>query len=442
MSREAFRLVLLVSCAHALVHIYELTFASVEQDVQVEMVQRQLEHEVDAGQLRRILDAVRTPEHLRDASQRAILAPHESLVKESIKQIGILGTAWALPFGLGAFAAGWLADRFGSKRVLVFYLIGCGVLCLAVAAARHYTVLLAAMFAMGSLASLYHPAGLSLISRATTARTRGVALGYHGVLGSAGIAGAPFLAAVLLGLLDSWRGVYAVLVVPGVVLGIVLAVRLRNEEEITRQASSADVVDDSNRWLSFATYCGLAWLVGVTYRAFTLFLPRYLAGAGIVWIPSWITHESFSNYLAAAVLTVGILGQYVSGHLAGRFHLEKLLAGILLAHVPFLLWMGMAEGAARLCAAAGLAFFLFMIQPVGNSLVAKYVSTRRRSLGYGLAFLVSFGLGSVGATFAGVVQEHENLSQVYLWLGGILGVAMILAVGLWVAEVRRLRRAA
>ncbi len=34
-------------------------------------------------------------------------------------------TALRLPFGLCALAAGWLADHFGAKRLLLVYLVGC-----------------------------------------------------------------------------------------------------------------------------------------------------------------------------------------------------------------------------------------------------------------------------------------------------------------------------
>ena len=49
-------------------------------------------------------------------------------------------------------------------------------------------VLFGAMFAMGCFASIYHPAGVGLISHHTTPENRPMALGYHGILGSVGIA--------------------------------------------------------------------------------------------------------------------------------------------------------------------------------------------------------------------------------------------------------------
>ncbi|MDB4787034.1 MFS transporter, partial [Planctomycetaceae bacterium] len=82
MPTHTFRLVLIVSCAHAMVHMFEHALPAVEQMIGD-----------DFG--------------------------------VSKTQTGALGTAWRLPFGLGALLAGFLTDRFGSKRMLLIYLLGC-----------------------------------------------------------------------------------------------------------------------------------------------------------------------------------------------------------------------------------------------------------------------------------------------------------------------------
>ncbi|MCA9068794.1 MAG: hypothetical protein KDA84_07720, partial [Planctomycetaceae bacterium] len=82
MSSTTFRLVLLVSFAHALVHAFEVSLSSVEQLIAVDF----------------------------------------EVTKEAT---GFLGTVWRIPFGGGALLAGWLADRYGSKRLLLTFLGGC-----------------------------------------------------------------------------------------------------------------------------------------------------------------------------------------------------------------------------------------------------------------------------------------------------------------------------
>ena len=76
---------------------------------------------------------------------------------------GSLGTVWRLPFGLGAMLAGLLTDRWGSKRMLIVYLLGCSVTAVGVWWAPTWGILFGMMFAMGTFASIYHPAGLTLL---------------------------------------------------------------------------------------------------------------------------------------------------------------------------------------------------------------------------------------------------------------------------------------
>ena len=87
----------------------------------------------------------------------------------------LLGTVVAVGYGLvgvGAPVSGVLADAFGSKRLVLVSLGGMGAGFLALAVAPSVPAIGLALGVWGVAASLYHPAGLSLISRG--ARRRGV----------------------------------------------------------------------------------------------------------------------------------------------------------------------------------------------------------------------------------------------------------------------------
>ena len=143
----ATRLVLLVCCAHALVHVYELALPSVEQEIAREF----FADDVDAGKT----------------------------------LTGHLSNSWRLMWGMGAIVAGWLVDRFGSKKLLTIYLLGSATTCALAAVTTRSSGPFVSMIAMGAFASIYHPAGLAMISRATTSENRARALGLHGIFGSA-----------------------------------------------------------------------------------------------------------------------------------------------------------------------------------------------------------------------------------------------------------------
>ncbi len=191
MTTATLRLILLVSCAHALVHVYELAFPSVEELIQDD-------YQVDK------------------------------------QEMGLMGNCWRLPYGLGALLAGWLVDRYGAKWLLVVYLLGCASTSALVWLLRSslgpsplgLQLLFATMFAMGAAASIYHPAGLALISHETSPQDLPRALGYHGVLGSLGIGLAPFFAGLVL-LKANWQDYFLLLTLPGAALALVISLTLK-----------------------------------------------------------------------------------------------------------------------------------------------------------------------------------------------------------------------
>ncbi len=69
-----------------------------------------------------------------------------------------------------------------------------------------------------------------------------------------------------------------------------------------------------------------------------------------------------------------------------------------------------------------------MHQPLYNSLVAKYVPRRRRSLCYGLSFTIGFGVGSFGPN---IVGRMDNTLLIHAILAGLLCLAGSVALVLW-----------
>ena len=213
-SSQIVKLVLLVSCAHALVHVIEQSVASVE------------------------------------------LVISKEFRFEDLRQSGLLGLAIRLPYGLGAFFAGLLADRFGEKRILVLFLFGSAFVTGALSQANSLNLVYAEVFTLGCFASMYHPAGLALLANQTTSSERSRALGLHGVFGSIGIATAPFIAGFMLTVRPGdWRAYYLLLGGVSCVLAI-LVWRLLRPAVPSEPPSSSTVENSSGRWSTGASSRG------------------------------------------------------------------------------------------------------------------------------------------------------------------------------------------
>ncbi len=377
---------LLVSCAHALVHVFELSLPSAEQLIGAQFqVGRQT--------------------------------------------TGLLGLAWRLPFGLGAVAAGWLADRLGSKPMILLYLLGCAGTAVMACLSTTLASVFVALFVMGTFASIYHPAGLSWISRVTTRENRARALGWHGIIGAVGIAGAPFLAGLVFSFFGpNWHVYYLVLAAGGLVVAILLAACLpaeRSEEKPVAPSVAQPPISEPARWGAFALLLAIGALMGLVYSGFIYFLPRFLDQAGLSHLPP--ERAGHGDYLAALVMACAVIGQALSGRLARHERLETFQSVILFATAPLLLSMSFAQGRMRVVAAAAVALVQFMHQPVYNSLVAKYVPTTRLSLGYGVSNMIGFGIGALGPVYAGFAP---SFSVLYAGLAIIVSLGGVLALGL------------
>ena len=390
MTRATLLLVLLVSCAHALVHVYEQSLPSVEQRIAAEYF------------------------------------PTDPAAGKAMT--GQLSNTWRLMWGLGGILAGWLVDYVGGRRMLALYLFGCSVTCGLAAMSGSKNELFWAMLLMGAFASIYHPAGLTLISHETNPTNRARAQGIHGVFGSAGIGSAPLAVGILFSMSATWRQVYGYLVVPGIVLGSLLVVASIRHHAAGSESNVPPTTGDDREqadWSSFAILTLVASMQGFIYTAVTSFLPRYLAGSmdGIIGG----SRDSVANYLTAAVLFVGCFGQFGAGSFAKHSALERQLSWICFGSVPFLAWMAIATGWGRVLSAGLLTLVHFMHQPIYNTLIAKYTPRRQRGMFYGVSFAMGQGVGSFGAGFAGNFQSDTfvyGVLAVVAAIGGMIGVVL------------------
>ncbi|RAW45299.1 MFS transporter [Halorubrum sp. 48-1-W] len=380
--------------------------------------------------------------------------------------LGALVTVGYGLFGVGALPGGVVVDRFGSKPVILACLLGMGGSFLLVGAAPSLPVLAVAIAVWGVTASVYHPAGLSLLSKAV--ERRGTALGYHGIGGNLGIALGP-LAAVLLLVAFDWRVVAALLTVPAFLVAVygftvdvesALATAGNADDErdpesdddndVASDDDDTEVAPDTNGFAGFLDDTRVLLTLGFTlvlvfvtfsglyYRTFLTFLPDLLGDvlggfADLQLVdPGSPYADEFdpARYLYVAVLMVGVPGQYLGGRIADRIpperalvYLMSVLAVLALSFVPatgriwsFLLVSGL------------LGVALFTVQPLSQATVAAYSPPGTRGLSFGYTYLAIFGVGSLGAGLAGFVLTVAGSRELFLVLAG-LAVCGALASG-------------
>jgi len=390
-------IVLVVSCAHAVVHLTEQSFASVEQVVSGEFGLTQ-------------------------------------------QQSGALGSALRLPFGFGAVITGILADRMGASRILSVYLAGIAVVCGSFVFSSTPSILWFQMFLLGVFASMYHPAGLSLLTTITTPQDRAKALGMHGVFGSLGLAAAPAVSfAVLLIPGTSWRTFFLVIAAISGILVFLFRAGIA-KYGVRSETNDADpirtVAAHSHHRTSpperlhvwpFAVLMISSAFSGVVYGGFLHFLTRYLSEIDAFDSLS-SNRDSIAMLQSALVLVCGMGGQWISGHYATPQRLAVMLSLIYLINVPLFCWMSTARGLVSLLPCCLLAFVHFMNQPVYNSLLPDYLPLRTRSTWFGFSQMMTFGVGALGPYLVGSFHDFRNG---YLVLAGLSFLAGLFPMAIW-----------
>ena len=331
-----------------------------------------------------------------------------------------------LLFGLGALPAGIAADRLGGRRVILAGLLIAGLsTCLAAGSQPGWSLALA-LCGIGAGASLYHPAGTGLLSRAVGARGR--ALGINGVYGNLGIALSPLITSLLVEALG-WRQTF--LATGGVILLATLAFsRLRIQEPGPAQALAETSAGEASNYgravFAFAVLCAAATLGGFMYRGNTVAQPALFA-----------ENISFMGYGAAASLAMllGTVGQYIGGRIADRHDLRIAYLGFQLASLPALVVIASATEWPLLVASSIYAFFALGMQPIENSLFAVLTPEKWRSTAYGLKFVLTFGIGSSAVWMVRSVAEASGWHAVYGVLVGVL-LALLACIALLLVITR------
>ncbi|WP_418280629.1 MFS transporter [Halorubrum sp. DTA98] len=338
---------------------------------------------------------------------------------------GIVTAGYAM-WGLGAIPGGKLADRYGSKRLIAGCLVGMGASFLLLSLSFDILVMAIALVCWGTAASVYHPAGLTVISKGID--QQGSAFAYHGMAGNVGIGLGPLIVAVLLVFFE-WRLVAALLTVPTFFV-FVLTVFTEFDETTAvtdddRSESNLTFRDGSILLFTsaFAVIFGIVVIYGLYLRGALTFLPGVLADFRLFERVVVGGREiEPSQFVYTWILLVGVVGQYAGGKLIDRLDRTEIgLGGALLALSALsVLFVFVADRgiAFLLVLSVFFGFVLFMIQPFEHAIIAEHTSIETRGLSYGYMSLGVFGVGAVGATVTGVVLTYFSMSVLFVLLSG------------------------
>jgi MFS family permease len=340
----------------------------------------------------------------------------EIIYGRSYAELIALGTASFVAFGVFSLPAGWLADRWSRRNMMVVFYGGCGLSLAAAGLAPNLIVLAVALFALGVFAAIYHPVGTAMLIE--QAAVRGRSLAFNGVCGNLGAAlAAGMTAALVAG--SGWRAAF---LVPGVVCVATAAIYLRLVPDEKRKPAGRGTVADVPLAVGlaaaiFGLFIVIALCAGLVFNIISVALPKIVDERLGADVPLLLV-----GGLATAVFMCGALAQIVVGRLVERFPPHILFAVIASLQFLGVVWAAQATGRMLIVALAVAMAAIYAQVTVNDLVIARYTADAWRGRVYAVRYFLTFLVS--GAAVSAIAFLHGRGG-----FGLVLGTTAVIALG-------------
>ena len=225
-------------------------------------------------------------------------------------ELGVLGSAFAWVYGLGALFAGSIVDRIRRKTAILGGLHAWSVICMATALSKTFPHLVFFRAAEGLGETFYFPASMSLISDYHGKSTRSRAMGSHQTSVYVGTIGGGFFAG-LIGQYYGWRWSFVVFGAMGILLGILLHYFLVEPERGAADRAEGNV-PPPQKPMSIPAFLKLATSTPTILVLLAAFIcSNFVATVVLSWMPKFV-YDRFQMDLAKSGLTATLYIQVAS----------------------------------------------------------------------------------------------------------------------------------
>jgi len=344
----------------------------------------------------------------------------EAVYGRSYSELIALGTASFVAFGLFSLPAGWLADRWSRRNMMVAFYVGCGVSLLGAAVAPSLWGLAIALFALGLFAAIYHPVGTAIIIESATVRGR--TLAFNGVCGNLGVSLAAGVTAVLTAAL-SWRGAF---LVPGLICVATGAAYLwlvpNEKRHAAARSNAADVaLSPAAAAVIFALFAVIALSAGLVFNTLAVALPKIVDER----VGSDISLVAVGG-LTTAIFMCGAIAQISVGRLVERFPVHLLFGVTAILQFAGIVWAAYANGVMLLVALAFTFAAIYGQITVNDLVIARYTADAWRGRVYAVRYFLTFMVSGAAVSLIAFLYARGGF-------GLVLGANALLALGFLIA---------
>jgi MFS family permease len=366
----------------------------------------------------------------------AMLRPLTPMIRTdlglSYTQVGWMMSAFAITNGISQLPAGWMADKFGTRLIILLSITGVAIAGFFIGFTNSFIMLLSLLILTGLLGGGYHPAAAMALSASIPDEYRGRGLGVHFVGGSSTFWIIPLVAAPIAARLG-WRAPYLILAAPTIILGImiyILAGRYLKAQQAKESAKNngADTgaVETAIPWGRLIPFVVLTVLTGTLMQSSTAYLAVYAVDSLGVSEATAAMLMSVRPFIAAVAAPLG-------GYIADRFGPLKVMVTISFLAAPLIFSLGFAPNVITLTlimVCIGLVSTARM--PTSESYIFANSPENRRATLLGIYYFSGTGVSGVLTPLIGGFADRIGFRMAYVYTGVTMAaVALVCSVFIW-----------
>jgi MFS transporter, FSR family, fosmidomycin resistance protein len=319
----------------------------------------------------------------------------------SFVQIGMIRTVYSGAMALFQIPAGFLAERWGERRVLATGTAVTGLGFVVAGWTGGFASLLVLLLIAGLGSGVQHPLSSTLVSKAYETGARRAALGTYNFSGDLGKVAVPAVVGFVAALV-SWRVACAAYGALGVMAAIAIVVVLARLETTTAAGGGSAPDRSATGWgirdaRGFQALSAIGIIDSATRTPFLTFLPFVLIGKGV--------STAQVGWALALVFAGGAVGKFVCGLVAERLGVIRTVVLTEVATAAGILIVLLAPLEVALAVLLPLGVALNGTSSVLYGTVADLVSSKRRSRSYGLYYTLTIGASALSPSLYGALGD-------------------------------------
>ena len=298
-------------------------------------------------------------------------------------------------FGAFSVPAGWMADRWSRKGMMVIFFIGIGLSSILTSLAKSPIQIGIGIFCIGLFASIYHPVGLALVVQGRD--KAGVPLAINGIFGNMGVACAALVSGFFIDL-AGWRSAFIWPGLISVATGMIYAGFLyldkgKGFEDVHKTDETKKTNDNGalNSRLLIRVFIIIfvsTAIGGLLFQSTTFALPKILDER----LSELELSATLIGSYAFLVFAIAAFGQLIVGYLVDRYSIRLVFVCVAALQAIFLAVMPGLTGWNALVVATAFMLVVFGQIPINDVLISRTTQSQWRSRVYAFRYIITFSV--------------------------------------------------